>query len=471
MKNIRLTVLGSVLLFASTSLVALADPFSNPGSPTTPQPFSVACDPYATTFTAGGLYEPNGSICTYTVPQTGTFKFVGIYKGTPGNATPVQRGFTISNPASTLSDTGYNFGNPQVGDTYFAASFSADTVSDAIAYDTNLLNGSGTPAPDLSTLSWVWGLPPPVVIVTPGQGAVYSPSDTVVPFATFANLASYTTVIYTLNGNPINPTQPLPLSTLPAGTSTLVIAATNGTGHTDYATTTFMVIDNIPPVIAITSPANGSSYRKNDSVTPAATITDSSPITSVVYKFNGTVVSASSSLPLTSAPAGTTTATLVVAATDSFGNTGYATSSFTVMPADNNAPSIVITSPLKYGLYAKTASLIVTATVTDQSAIASTVYWVNGVRVPAGMPLPLANAPVVSKASVVATDIYGNTATSTVTFFVVKSTSSCFADIIAILVAVNLDKTLPDKPTIATLIADCSVLIKGLHRYDDDGHH
>src|SRR6185437_8692168 len=108
-KNVRLTILAVALLFVSTTLVALADPFSNPGAPTTPQPFSVACDPYSAPLVAGAIYEPNGSICTYTIPQVLALKFVGIYKGVPGNSVPVKRGFSVNSPVSTLSDTGYDF--------------------------------------------------------------------------------------------------------------------------------------------------------------------------------------------------------------------------------------------------------------------------------------------------------------------------------------------------------------------------
>jgi hypothetical protein len=84
-------------------------------------------------------------------------------------------------------------------------------------------------------------------------------------------------------------------------------------------------------------------------------------------------------------------------------------------------------------LYAKTDTAFLTATITDQSPIASTVYWLNGVKINPAVALPLSSAPVVSKASVVATDLYGNTATSTVTFFVVKSTNSCLVDIVSVL--------------------------------------
>ena len=499
---------------------------------------------------------PSGSLCTYTLPQTGNFKTVGIYKGVPGNSVPVKRGFTISNPATTLSDTGYDFSGANLGDTYFAAGYSSDIFNDVLVTDGYLQNGAGVSTPDLTTIQWTWGPTPPVSISSPEPGHTYSTGDAVLPLANIADLASYSSVLYTLNGAPVNPNAPLPISALPSGPATFVIAATNAQG-TVYATSTFTItggrspltitadnkhielgspipsltsaisgfiapdtatsndvtgtpactttanggsapgtypitctlgtltspthyaftyfivgtltiVDTTKPVVTINLPINGGSYKKNDTVTASASATDFAPITSMVYKFNGAMIDPTQPLPLTSAPAGTTTATLVVAATDFSGNIGYATSTFTVTPPDLNAPSITITSPLKNGIYAKTDTVYLTATITDQSAIATTTYWLNGVKINAANALPTATMPLVNKASVVATDIHGNTATSTVTFYVVKSTNSCLLDIITILTQISQDKTLPDKPTIQNLIADCSALLKGLHRYDDD---
>lgn len=136
-------------------------------------------------------------------------------------------------------------------------------------------------------------------------------------------------------------------------------------------------------------------------------------------------------------------------------------------PADTKAPVITITSPIDGGLYAKTdTSVHVTATVTDQSALANTTYWFNGVIINPANALPLSNAPIVSKIAVSASDIYGNTATSTVTIYIVRSVNSCLLDIFSVLTAIAKDKTLPSKPTILNLIADCSALFKGFHRWD-----
>ena len=111
--------------------------------------------------------------------------------------------------------------------TFFAAGFSSDDINTAISADTYLLNGSGVPTPDLTTLPWVWGPRPDVVITTPAQGAVYAPTDLVVPAVTLVDPLSDFELDYTINGSTIDPTKPLPLSTLRTGTSTLTVAAFN----------------------------------------------------------------------------------------------------------------------------------------------------------------------------------------------------------------------------------------------------
>jgi hypothetical protein len=567
MKHARYSLLVAALLFISSSSVAYADPVSQPGSPTEPLPFTVTCSPYTAPMISSVTYSPDGGACTFTIPQQHTYKVVGIYKGVPGSSVPVKRGFTISNPSTVLTDTGYNFSGAQDGDSYFAASYSSDVFNEALGTDGYLQNGSGTNVPDLTISDWHWGVTPPVSISSPEPGRTYSSGDSVLPLVNFDDPDSYTSILYTLNGTPVDPNLPLPIANLPSGPATLVVAATNASGTT-YATSTFSitggrtpltvtadnvqmelgspvptltatlsgfmapdtattsditgspsctttansgsapgtypivctqgtlesphnyaftffvtgtltVVDFTNPAVAITAPIDGHTYLKSQSVIPSATITDYSPIANTTYTFNGVAVNPSSPLVFSSLPNSTTTVTFVVSATDLSGNKGFATSTFKVAPVpatpppptDYTAPVITINTPLKNGIYSRSDTVFLTATVTDTSSIATTTYWFNGVKINPLVKLPLTNAPLVNKVTVTAKDVYGNTATSTRSFFVVKSTNSCLLDIILILTAIKQDKTYPDKPTIENLIADCSALFRGFHRYDDDGHH
>jgi hypothetical protein len=155
--NIYIKFLFAVILFFGVSSTAFADPVSQPGATTTPQPFTVTCTDYTTPFTAGGYFSPNGGECSYTLPQQGNYKAVGIYKGTVGSSTPVKRGFTIGNPATVLTDTGYSFTGAIQEDNFFAAAYSSNTFSDVESADNYLQNSaSGTPTADITTVAWKW---------------------------------------------------------------------------------------------------------------------------------------------------------------------------------------------------------------------------------------------------------------------------------------------------------------------------
>ncbi|HUD02435.1 MAG TPA: MBG domain-containing protein [Candidatus Paceibacterota bacterium] len=372
-------VVALVALLFIGSPVAWASVASAPNPSTTPLPFSVTCDPYTAPFVVGGSYAPtNGGTCTYTIPQTGSYKVIGIYKGTIGNATEVNVGFVQGSPYFSFISYPNSFGTPNPGDTYFAAAYSGSTLSDALVTDTYLTTGQGTTSPDLTTIPWQW----PRFSLT-----VTADNQSMVQGAS-----------------------------LPTFTSTL-------SGF-------------VAPDTASSNDVTGSA-QCTTTATSASTL-GTYPITCTA----GTLVSANN-YAFTFVPG-----------------------TLTITPApvvDTTPPSVTITSPLQYSLYAKTNTVFLTATVTDQSPIAHVVYWLNGTVINPAAPLPLSSAPTVSKASVVATDSYGNTATSTVTFFVVKSTNSCLIDIVSVLTTIAKDKTLPNKPTILNLIADCSALLRGLH--------
>ena len=89
-------------------------------------------------------------------------------------------------------------------------------------------------------------------------------------------------------------------------------------------------LDSGAPVVTINTPAQGAVYLTTDSILTSVTVTDpeSSPIAQTTYRLNGTLINHLNPLPLSSQPLGS--AEFVVAATDVFGNTGYATSTFTI---------------------------------------------------------------------------------------------------------------------------------------------
>jgi len=175
--------------------------------------------------------------------------------------------------------------------------------------------------------------------------------------------------------------------------------------------------DTQAPTVTINTPANGSSFLQNDTVFVMASTTDDTGVATTTYTLNGTAIDPTLSLPLTQGPA-----TLVVSASDAAGNVGYATSTFTVLPADVTAPTVTITNPTQGTTYFDNSTVIPAATVTDASPIVSTTYSFNGTTVDPTQPLPLLGAPLGSATlSVTATDKYGNVGTASVTFTIKSS--------------------------------------------------
>lgn len=265
----------------------------------------------------------------------------------------------------------------------------------------------------------IYPTPAPITITAPQAGTTYFSTDTIIPQATILNLPSYTTIIYTLNGVVVDPTLPLPIASLPPGPASLVVAATDSLGHITYATSTFSIADTVPPTVVINTPLNGHSYLQNDMASISATITDNVAVATSTYKLNGTLIDQTQMLPFMSLPLGTNT--LVVSATDTSGNAGYATSTFTLLPPDLTAPAITITSPTAGTTYTDTSVVYLTATVTDASPIAATSYTFNGATIDPLQPLPLIGAPLgAASVAIAATDAYGNASSSTV-HFIIKS--------------------------------------------------
>ena len=164
---------------------------------------------------------------------------------------------------------------------------------------------------------------------------------------------------------------------------------------------------------------------------------------------------------------GTTTPGQIISNTLTLSITGRSVEIKPEQPADTQPPVITITNPLQNGVYAKTDSVLLTATITDSSPLATTTYWFGSKKINPAHPLPFSTVltPSIQSVSVSATDINGNAATNTLKFFVVKTKNSCMLDIISILILITQDKTFPNKPTIQNLVADCGALLKGRHHY------
>jgi hypothetical protein len=160
MKNI-IRAVGITTLFLSVSFVASANISPAAGAPETPAAeFTFFCSPYTEPLAAGGAYTfslPNTN-CTYTLPQLSPTKVIGLFKGTPGNATTLQIDSTGSDVSTQLTDPNA-FDDPQNGDAFFVASWGATNFTGVITGEGYLQTGEGTPPAELFVIPFTWAGP------------------------------------------------------------------------------------------------------------------------------------------------------------------------------------------------------------------------------------------------------------------------------------------------------------------------
>ncbi|MBX4192044.1 hypothetical protein KW798_00975 [Candidatus Parcubacteria bacterium] len=260
---------------------------------------------------------------------------------------------------------------------------------------------------------------PEVVINAPAQGSSHLQNEIIFIDATFTDASAIATSTYKLNGVGIDGSAAVPLTSFPLGGALLVVSATDAYGNIGYATSTFTIVspDLIPPTVTITSPAQGGQYFNTASLFATANVTDASPIVATAYSFNGVEIDQSQPLPLLSAPLGL--ATVSVSATDAYGNAASTTVTFTLKAPDVTAPTITITNPVAGQTYLNTASVVPLATITDASGVATSTFELNGMLINPAQPLPLNSvAAGTAKMVVTATDVYGNKASTSVSFII-----------------------------------------------------
>jgi len=124
------------------------------------------------------------------------------------------------------------------------------------------------------------------------------------------------------------------------GVHTYTVTATDSAGNVGSASVTYTV-DNTPPVVTITAPANGLYYKTADVPSAAFTIVEANPYTT-----------SESGYATTEGPH-----TYIVTATDAAGNVGSDSVTYTV---DNTAPVVTITAPAN-GAYYKSSAVPVAA--------------------------------------------------------------------------------------------------------------
>ncbi|MBI5017185.1 MAG: hypothetical protein HZB55_17095 [Deltaproteobacteria bacterium] len=174
-------------------------------------------------------------------------------------------------------------------------------------------------------------LAPTVAITSPANGALTNDNTPALVF----NKGDGVSVVVKVDNVVVAKTSGQSLDTLTEGSHTVVVESTDAAGNKGTATSTFTV-DTVAPTVSISAPATGSATNDN---TPLLTFNPGDG-TTVVVKVDSSVVPKTSGQSLDTLADGSHT--VVVESTDGAGNTGTATSSFTV---DTVAPTVSITAP------------------------------------------------------------------------------------------------------------------------------
>lgn len=214
--------------------------------------------------------------------------------------------------------------------------------------------------------------------------------------ATSSDICGLATTEFLVDGN--NITFPYDF---PAGTTIVVVMATDLNGNTATCSFDIVVLDTQLPSVNCPVPSNPYTTdpgQCNRTMSFEVNSADNCMITETVYSVNGDAISFPYDFEV-----GTTT--VAVAVTDIQGNSSAC--SFTVVVEDTEAP--VVTCPLVLNPYptnigACSATLSFAASVTDNCAVASTVYTINGNPISFPYNFTVGSTGV----QVLVTDIHGN---------------------------------------------------------------
>lgn len=260
---------------------------------------------------------------------------------------------------------------------------------------------------------------PVVSISAPTNGSTTTASSTVLTF-TATDDSGQTPTCNRISG-----------STLPLnfGSNTITVNCTDGLGNPGSASVTVTRLDDVDPVVTITSPADGSSTDQA-SLNVNYTVTDNSGQTPTCDVASG----ASWALSMGSN-------TYTVTCTDSSGNEGV--DSVTVTRTNDPPPVVTITSPTN-GSTTGLASIPVTYTVTDNSGLTPTCDPASGSSVALSMGA--------NTISVTCTDDQGGVTVQSVTVTRADTT----APVISITSPVNGSTTASSSVTVSYTATDNS---------------
>ncbi|MGH8312237.1 MAG: Ig-like domain-containing protein [Gammaproteobacteria bacterium] len=361
--TLTITVTGTHSLLSLGANITV-DAFDVQPPPPTTTPPNVAITAPVSGATVSGVITVSATVTANTSIASVQFQLDGNALGAPLTAPPYQISWdttAVSNGSHTLT------------------AIATDTAGHSATSAPVVVTVSNNPPPGSS--------PPTVSITAPANGSTISGLITVSADAS-ENGGQITQVQFQLDGNflgaPVTQS-PYQISwdttSASNGTHALTAVATDSAGNTATSSAVSVTVSNgpPPPVVSVTSPANGATVSA--SVTVSANATDNGgQITQVQFQLDGSALGA----PVTQSPYqlswDTTTATngshaLTAVATN---NAGESTTSAPVTVTVSNAsapppPTVAITSPAKGATVS--GSVTVSATASDSSGTITQVQF------------------------------------------------------------------------------------------------
>lgn len=264
------------------------------------------------------------------------------------------------------------------------------TATDTTGLQTTSANVAVTVANDTTA--------PSVTLDSPADGATVSGTSSL--SATATDDTALASVKFRVDGTIVATDTSAPFTTswnsatVANGAHTVDAVATDTAGNSATSTPAAITIDNVaaPPTVAITAPANGAGVSGQVSV--AASATSSTGITSVEFRADGTTIATDTTAPYsttwstTGVVNGAHTLTAVATAGDSQSTTSAPVN--VTVTNDSAPPAVAVTNPVDGATVS--GSITLAATATDDVAVQSVVFKVDGTTVGTDTTAPYSTA-------------------------------------------------------------------------------
>jgi Flp pilus assembly protein TadG len=246
-----------------------------------------------------------------------------------------------------------------------------------------IVTDASTSASAIKTITIVGNMAPVVTINSPLSGWTFDEGT----YITFSGAASdfedgniSANLVWTLGDGTVIGNGASFNYALPVGNHSIIATVTDAGGKTGTATTWVTINPKTPPVVTITTPANGTIFSMNASITFSGTALDTKDgimNDQLVWKLaDGTVIGTGATFN-TTLPAGNYTVT--ASATDSDGLTGSASVTFQVKTG--NPPVVTLTSPANGASVMQGVSIYFSATASDteDGNLTSSIKWLSDI--------------------------------------------------------------------------------------------